>query len=71
MTNLGTLNDKDLYNDVQSTIVECFIDDKKYEKISIIRRFPKLANTIGPLVENVRKYFQEIYDSILEDTEYV
>ena len=71
MTNLGTLNDKDLYNDIQSTIVECFIDDRKYEKISFIRRFPKLANTIGPLVENVRKYFQEIYDSILEDTEYV
>lgn len=71
MTHVGGINGQDVYRMFQSNIVECFIDDKKYENISFIRRFPKLASTIGPAVENVRKYFQDIYESILDDNEYV
>lgn len=71
MTHVGGINGQDAYRIFQSNIVECFIDDKKYENISFFRRFPKLASTIGPAVENVRKYFQDIYESILDDNEYV
>ena len=71
MTHVGGMNGQDVYRMFQSNIVEYFIDDKKYENMSFFRRFPKLANTIGPAVENVKKYFQDIYESILDDTEYV
>ena len=71
MTNIGGMSNLDISRMFQSNIVECFIDDKKYEKIAFFRRFPKLANTIGPAVENVKKYFQDIYDSILDENEYV
>lgn len=70
-TNIGSLNGKDLYKELQSTIVECFIDDKKYQHISLFRKNPRIVNRIGPVVESIRKYFQEIYESILDDTEYV
>lgn len=69
MTNIGGMSDLDLSRMFQSNIVECFIDDKKYEHISFFRRFPKLANTVGPAIENVRRYFQEIYDSVLDGEE--
>lgn len=69
-TNIGSLNGKDLYKELQSTIVECFIDDKKYQHISLFRKNPRIVNRIGPVVESIRKYFQEIYESILDDTEY-
>jgi hypothetical protein len=69
MTNIGGMSDLDLSRMFQSNIVECFIDDKKYEHISFFRRFPKIANTVGPAIENVRRYFQEIYDSILDEEE--
>lgn len=71
MTHVGGMKGQDICRMFQSNIVECFIDDKKYENIAFFRRFPKIANTIGPAVENVRKYFQEIYESILDDSEYV
>ena len=71
MTHVGGTKGQDICRMFQSNIVECFIDDKKYENIAFFRRFPKIANTIGPAVENVRKYFQEIYESILDDSEYV
>jgi hypothetical protein len=71
MTNIGGMSNLDVSRMFKSHIVECFIDDKKYECFSVFRRFPKLANTIVPAVENVRKYFQEIYDHILDDGEYV
>ena len=71
MTNIGGMSDLDVSRMFQSNIVECFIDDMKYEHLSLFRRFPKLANTVGPAVENVRKYFQDIYNSILDDSEYV
>jgi hypothetical protein len=71
MTNIGGMSDLDLSRMFQSNIVECFIDDKKYEHISFFRRFPKIANTVGPAIENVRRYFQEIYDSILDENESV
>ena len=71
MTNIGGMRDLDVSRMFQSNIVECFIDDIKYEHLSLFRRFPKLANTVGPAVENVRKYFQDIYNSILDDSEYV
>ena len=71
MTNIGGMSDLDLSRMFQSNIVECFIDDKKYDHISFFRRFPKLANTVGPAIENVRRYFQEIYDSILDESESV
>lgn len=70
-TQVGGMNSQDVYRMFQSNIVECYIDDKKYENISFFRRFPKLTNTIGPAMENVRKYFQEIYDSIHDDEETV
>ena len=71
MTHVGGMKGQDVCRMFQSNIVECFIDDKKYENIAFFRRFPKIANTIGPAVENVRKYFQEIYNSILDEDEYV
>jgi hypothetical protein len=71
MTHVGGMKGQDICRMFQSNIVECYIDDKKYENIAFFRRFPKIANTIGPAVENVRKYFQEIYESILDDSEYV
>ena len=70
MTNIGGMSNMDVSRMFQSHIVECFIDDKKYEHFSVFRRFPKLANTVVPAVENVRRYFQEIYESILDDSEY-
>lgn len=70
MTNIGGMSNLDVSRMFQSHIVECFIDDKKYEHFSVFRRFPKLANTVVPAVENVRRYFQEIYESILDDSEY-
>lgn len=69
MTHIREVDGQDVCRMFQSSIVECFIDDKRYEHISFFRRFPKLANTIGPAVENVRKYFEEIYTSILDDSE--
>lgn len=71
MTHVGGIKGQDVYRMFQSNIVECFIDDNKYEHISFFRRFPKIANTIGPAVENVKKYLQDIYDSILDENEYV
>lgn len=71
MTNIGGMSNLDVSRMFQSNIVECFIDDKKYEHISFFRRFPKLANTVSPAIENVRRCFQEIYDSILDENEYV
>ena len=70
MTNIGGISNLDVSRMFQSHIVECFIDDKKYEHFSVFRRFPKFANTVVPAVENVRRYFQEIYESILDDSEY-
>ena len=69
MTNIGGMSNLDVSRTFQSNIVECFIDDDKYESISLFRRFPKLANTVGPAVDNVRRYFQEIYNSILDENE--
>lgn len=69
MTNIVGMSDLDLSRMFQSDIVECFIDDKKYEHTSFFRRFPKLANTVGPAIENVRRSFLEIYDSVLDDEE--
>ena len=71
MTNIGGMSNLDVSRIFQSSIVECFIDDNKYEHISFFRRFPKLAGTVGPAIENVRKYFHDIYESILDDSEYV
>jgi hypothetical protein len=71
MTHVGGINGQDVYRMFQSNIVERFIDDNKYEHISFFRRFPKIANTIGPAVENVKKYLEDIYDSILDENEYV
>ena len=69
MTNVGGTSSLDISRMFQSNIVECFIDDKKYGQISFFRRFPKLANRVGPALDNVRRYFQEIYESILDDEE--
>lgn len=71
MTNIGGMSNLDVSRIFQSSIVECFIDDNKYEQISFFRRFPKLAGTVGPAIENVKKYFHDIYESILDDSEYV
>jgi hypothetical protein len=71
MTNIGGMRNLDVSRIFQSSIVECFIDDNKYEHISFFRRFPKLAGTVGPAIENVKKYFHDIYESILDDSEYV
>ena len=71
ITHVGGMKGQDICRMFQSNIVECFIDDKKYENIAFFRRFPKIADTIGPAVENVRKYFQEIYNSIIDEDEYV
>ena len=46
-------------------------DDNRYEYISFFRKNPKLADFLGPAIENVRKYLQELYDSILDENEYV
>ena len=46
MTNIGGISNLDVSRMFQSHIVECFIDDKRYEHFSVFRRFPKLANTV-------------------------
>lgn len=71
MTHAGSLSDSTAYKLFQSNILECYIDDDRYEHISLYRKNPKLANFIGPAIEYVRKYFQAIYDSILDENEYV
>ena len=71
MTHVGFLNDNTAYKSFQSNMLEYYIDDNRYEHISFFRKNPKLANFIGPAIENVRRYFQDIYDSILDENEYV
>ena len=71
MTHAGSLSDNTAYKLFQSNILECYIDDNRYEHISYFRKNPKLANFIGPAIENVREYFREIYNSILDENEYV
>ena len=51
----------------QSNILECYIDDERCETISYFRTNPKLANILGPAIDNVKKYLQDIYRSILEE----
>lgn len=71
MTHLGSLKDNAATRLFQSNILECYIDDKRYKHISFFRNNPKLANFIGPAIETVRKYFQDIYDSIIDEGESV
>ena len=71
MTQLGSLKDNSATRLFQSNILECYIDDKRYKHIPFFRNNPKLANFIGPAIETVRKYFQDIYDSIIDEGESV
>lgn len=71
MTHLGSLKDNSATRLFQSNILECYIDDKRYKHISFFRNNPKLANFIEPAIETVRKYFQDIYDSIIDEGESV
>ena len=67
----GSLNDRTVYKLFQSRLLECYIDDARYRHISRFRTNPKLANLIGPALDNIRKHFLGIYDSIIEEDEYV
>ena len=71
MTHVGSLSDNTAYKSFQSNILECYIDDERYEHISLFRKNPKLANFIGPAIDNIRKYFRDIYNSIIDENEYV
>lgn len=67
----GSLNDSTVYKLFQSRLLECYIDDARYRHISRFRTNPQLANLIGPALDNIRKHFLGIYDSIIEEDEYV
>ena len=71
ITHIGYIKDNSLYKLFQSNILECFIDDKRYGHLSYFRKAPKLANIIEPAIVSIRKSFQEIYDSLLDENEYV
>jgi hypothetical protein len=71
MTHAGSLSDNTAYKLFQSNIMECYIDDERYKHISFYRKNPKLANFIGPAIDNGREYFCEIYETILNEDETV
>ena len=69
MAHLGSLADNTAYKSFQSYVLECYTDDERYERISYFRKSPKLVNFIGPAIENVRKHFHDMYDSIYDENE--
>ena len=71
MIHVESLKDKATCKLFKSNILECYIDDERYEHISFFRKNPMLANFIEPAIENVRNYFHDMYDSIFDENEYV
>ena len=67
---VGSPNDDRAYKSFQSCVLECYIDDDRYEDISFFRNNRMLGKFIGPAIANIRRHFQDIYNSIFDESEY-
>lgn len=67
MTNLGHLEGDTVYKNMQSNMLEWYIDDAKYEQYLYLRDKPGWVKWLSPAVMQVKEFFAEIYDSILAD----
>ena len=67
MTNLNELPGDSVYKQMQSNLLEWYIDDSRYEHFSFLRKKPSLAKWLTPTITKVKDYFADIYNTILDD----
>ena len=65
MTHTATLIDKGPHKSIQSNILDCYIDDSRYYQIPFFRKSPRLANLLAPMLDHLRRFCREVYETIL------
>ena len=65
--NAHALSDERVYDEIYSDIIEWYIDDEAYSRHPLFRKNPKLASWLSPAIVKTRKFFQEIYDGMIDD----
>ena len=57
------------YKGFQSELLEYYIDDKRYERLSFIGNIKRYADLLRKAFGGIKRYFREIYESILNEDE--
>jgi hypothetical protein len=67
MTYIGSTSDDISYKGFQSELLEYYIDDKRYERLSFIGNIKRYADLLRKAFGGIKSYFREIYESILNE----
>lgn len=66
-TNAHNLSYEGVYDEIYSDIIEWYIDDETYSRHPFFRKNPKLVTWLTPAIVKTRKFFQEIYEGVIDD----